>query len=86
MDPNLIFWKVMGIIGIVVLLIEIVGAISDKQAETKQLTITPNTFEHDYIINMLIGFEADLKTDKPRHEVIDKYAVALTAFMTGWRR
>ena len=42
-----------------------------------------NTFEHDYIINVLMHMVTDLKTQKPVEQIIDKYAVSLTAFMTG---
>ena len=42
-----------------------------------------NTFEHDYIISVLMHMITDLKTDKPVEQIIDKYAVSLTAFMTG---
>ena len=42
-----------------------------------------NTFEHDYIISVLMHMVTDLKTDKPVEQIIDKYAVSLTAFMTG---
>ena len=42
-----------------------------------------NTFEHDYIISVLMHMVTDLKTMKPVEQIIDKYAVSLTAFMTG---
>ena len=42
-----------------------------------------NTFEHDYIISVLMYMITDLKTNKPIEQIIDKYAVSLTAFMTG---
>lgn len=42
-----------------------------------------NTFEHDYIVVTLLHLAKELKTEKDEDEVIDKYAVALTAFMTG---
>ena len=42
-----------------------------------------NTFEHDYIISVLMHMVTDLKTAKPVEQIIDKYAVSLTAFMTG---
>ncbi|MGV3581924.1 MAG: hypothetical protein ACO1N8_06430 [Methylophilus sp.] len=83
MALELVFWKVLGIIGILVLLIELVDSLSNAQSKKRT---DANTYEHDYIINLLIAFETELKTDKPRHEIIDKYAVALTAFMNGWRR
>ena len=42
-----------------------------------------NQYEHDYIIGLLNGFRNELLTDKSVHEITDKYAVALTAFMRG---
>lgn len=42
-----------------------------------------NTFEHDYIIASLSHLVTDLKTNKNEAEILDKYAVQLTAFMTG---
>lgn len=42
-----------------------------------------NTFENDYIMAVLQHMVADLKTAKSVEQIIDKYAVELTAFMTG---
>lgn len=42
-----------------------------------------DTFEHDYIVAVLSHMTDDLKTDKPAGQIIDKYAVAITAFMNG---
>lgn len=42
-----------------------------------------DSFEHDYIIVVLESFRTELKTGKPVEQVIDKYAVQLTAFMNG---
>lgn len=44
---------------------------------------TSNTFEDDYIISVLSHMVTDLKTSKSREEIIDRYAVELTAFMNG---
>ena len=45
--------------------------------------VNSNTFENDYILQILQHFVTDLKTDKPREQIFDKYAVELTAFMNG---
>lgn len=42
-----------------------------------------NTFEHDYIIRELENMIVDLRTDKSRTQIIDKYACNLTSFMNG---
>lgn len=42
-----------------------------------------NIFEHDYIIEALEMFAADLKTAKLLSSIIDKHACILTAFMQG---
>lgn len=42
-----------------------------------------NTFENDYIVAVLQHMATDLKTQKPVEQIIDKYAVELTAFMNG---
>jgi hypothetical protein len=42
-----------------------------------------NLFEHDYIIQALGHFMADLHTTKPLPSVLDKHACILTAFMQG---
>lgn len=42
-----------------------------------------NTFEHDFILSTLQGFASDLSTEKPKTQVLDKYACILTAFMAG---
>lgn len=42
-----------------------------------------NDFEHDYILECLNSLVADLKTDKPYPQILDKKAVQLTAFMMG---
>jgi hypothetical protein len=42
-----------------------------------------NLFEHDYIIQALGHFIADLHTSKPLPSVLDKHACILTAFMQG---
>jgi len=42
-----------------------------------------NKFENDYIISILLFFIEELKTTKSQAQVIDKYAVELTAFMNG---
>jgi len=42
-----------------------------------------NIFEHDYIIESLEMFAADLKTGKSLSSIIDKQACILTAFMQG---
>lgn len=42
-----------------------------------------NTFENDYILAVLSHMVTDLKTQKPVEQIIDKYAVELTAFMNG---
>jgi hypothetical protein len=44
---------------------------------------TSDTFENDYILACLNHMQADLKTDKSQADVLDKYAVQLTAFMNG---
>jgi hypothetical protein len=46
-------------------------------------TFNSNTFEHDYIARSLSNMVEDLKTDKPVAQIIDAYAVQLTAFMAG---
>ena len=45
-----------------------------------------NTFEHDYIIACLNHMVLELNTNKSREQIIDKYAVELTAFMNGMIR
>ena len=42
-----------------------------------------NTFENDYILEVLQHMVMDLKTQKPVSQILDKYAVELTAFMNG---
>lgn len=42
-----------------------------------------NTFENDYILAVLSHMVTDLKTQKPAEQILDKYAVELTAFMNG---
>lgn len=42
-----------------------------------------NTFENDYILRVLQNMVTELKTQKPVEQIIDKYAVQLTAFMNG---
>ena len=43
-----------------------------------------DTFENDYVLEILRHFVIELlKTDKPREQIFDKYAVELTAFMNG---
>lgn len=42
-----------------------------------------NTFENDYILAVLQHMVTDLKTQKPVEQILDKYAVELTAFMNG---
>lgn len=42
-----------------------------------------NTFEDDYVIAVLSHMVTDLKTYKSREQIIDHYAVELTAFMNG---
>lgn len=42
-----------------------------------------NTFENDYILGILNAFASELRTDKPQAEILDKYAVQLTAYMNG---
>ena len=42
-----------------------------------------NTFEDDYVIAVLSHMVTDLKTDKSRSQIIDHYAVEITAFMNG---
>ena len=46
-------------------------------------TFDSNLFEHEYVIKMLQGYAAELKTDKNVDQVTDKYACILTAFMVG---
>ena len=45
-----------------------------------------NTFEHDYIIKVLGAFVTAMRTEKNQAELMDKYAVQLTAFMVGMAR
>ncbi len=42
-----------------------------------------DTFEKDYILAVLDHMVTDLKTQKPVEQVLDHYAVELTAFMNG---
>ena len=42
-----------------------------------------NIFEHDYIIEALEMFAADLKAAKFLSSIIDKHACIITAFMQG---
>lgn len=42
-----------------------------------------NTFENDYILAVLEHMVTDLKTAKPVAQILDRYAVELTAFMNG---
>jgi len=42
-----------------------------------------NTFEHDYIIQILTQFIDEAHTKEQQAAVIDKYAGQLTAFMNG---
>lgn len=42
-----------------------------------------NTFENDYILACLKYMVEDMKTDKPLAQIIDHYAVKITAFMNG---
>lgn len=42
-----------------------------------------NTFENDYILSVLSHMVTELKTERPVEQIIDKYAVELTAFMNG---
>jgi hypothetical protein len=42
-----------------------------------------NIFEHDWILRLLTDMECERRADKPQGGVLDKYAVALTAFMQG---
>jgi hypothetical protein len=44
---------------------------------------TSDTFENDYILVCLGYMTAELEADKSRDQVLDKYAVELTAFMNG---
>lgn len=45
--------------------------------------INNNTFEDDYILQVLANFKDELGTAKDEAGVLDKYAVQLTAFMIG---
>ena len=45
-----------------------------------------DTFEHDYIIQVLTLFALELRASVPEERTIDKYAVQLTAFMNGMIR
>ena len=45
-----------------------------------------DTFEHDYIIQILTLFALELRASVPEERTIDKYAVQLTAFMNGMIR
>ena len=45
-----------------------------------------NTFEHDYIVLVLQEFICELETDRSESQVLDKYAVEITAFMVGYTR
>ena len=42
-----------------------------------------NSFEHDYILECLEHMLTDMKTAKSREQILDHYAVVLTAFMNG---
>ena len=42
-----------------------------------------DTFEHDYILQVLQHMVQDLTTEKPIAQILDHYAVELTAFMNG---
>jgi hypothetical protein len=39
--------------------------------------------EDDFIIETLENFIADLQTEKPREQIIDKHSCVLTAYMQG---
>ena len=45
-----------------------------------------DTFEHDYIIQVLTLFALELRASVPEERTIDKYAVQLTAFTNGMIR
>ena len=45
-----------------------------------------DTFEHDYIIQVLTLFALELRASVPEERTIDKYAMQLTAFMNGMIR
>jgi len=39
--------------------------------------------ENEYILQILNSFMIDLKTDKSREQLLDRYACELTAYMNG---
>jgi|WetSurMetagenome_2_1015567.scaffolds.fasta_scaffold654153_2 hypothetical protein len=45
--------------------------------------MSDNRFENGYIIQALMHFSEELKTEIPAARTIDKYAVQLTAYMEG---
>jgi hypothetical protein len=47
------------------------------------MSLNNNTFENEYILGILTAFASELRTNKPQAEILDKYAVELTAYMNG---